>query len=220
VTARWCQIREVGVEVLATFRTVVLRIGNEQVAGTPGVEVAEIMQRALLALIAIGLVPTTRTGVLYGVATAVKNLWLGEILRACNAFRGIGPIDAGSWHTWILHSNKGGTGTICYKVPLCPHVTRFLYYSVEFFGYFRSVSAWISGSKVKNGTTDSQRNSQMRSGHTFPPAGPSCRRTRLQRPSSLCLAHSGCCCCCRRRSCHSPCSCPPLTEEKRPLAVF
>jgi hypothetical protein len=133
VTARWCQIREVGVEVLATLRTGVLRIGNEQVAGTPGVEVAEIMQRALLALIAIGLVPTTRTGVLYGVATAVKNLWLGEILRACNAFRGIGPIDAGSWHTWILHSNKGGTGTICYKGPLCPHVTRFLYYSVEFF---------------------------------------------------------------------------------------
>jgi hypothetical protein len=130
VTARWCQIGEVSVEVLATFRTVVLRIGDEQVAGTPGVEVAEIMQRALLALIAIGLVPTTRTGVLYGVATAVKNLWLGEILRACNAFRGIGPIDAGSWHTWVLHGNKGGTGTICCKVPLCPHGTRFLYYSV------------------------------------------------------------------------------------------
>jgi hypothetical protein len=86
VTARWRQIREVGVEVLATFRTVVLRIGDPQVTGTPGIEVTEIMQRALLALVAISVVPTTRTGVLCGVATAVKNLWLGEILRACNTF--------------------------------------------------------------------------------------------------------------------------------------
>src|SRR6266540_2299067 len=116
VTARGRQIREVGVEVLMTFRTVVLRIGDPQVTGTPGVEVASIMQRALLALVAIGLVPTTRTGVLCGVATAVKNLWLGEILRARDAFRGIGLVDAGSWHTWVLHGNKGGTDTIRSKV--------------------------------------------------------------------------------------------------------
>src|SRR5687768_8919718 len=75
------------------------------------------MQRALLALVAIGVVPTTRTGVLFGVATAVKNLWLGELLRACDAFRGIGPVDAGSWHTWVLHGNKGGTSNIRCKVP-------------------------------------------------------------------------------------------------------
>jgi len=55
-------------------------------------------------------------GVLWGVAIAVKNLWLGEILRARDAFRGIGLVDAGSWHTWVLHGNKGGTDTIRSKV--------------------------------------------------------------------------------------------------------
>jgi hypothetical protein len=139
VTARWRQLREVGVEVLMTFRTVVLRIGDPQVTGAPGVEIAEIMQRALLALVAIGLMSTTRTGVVCGVATAVKNLWLGESLRACNAFRGIGPVDAGSWHTWVLHGNKGGTGTRRYMVPLCPHATRFLYYSVRLCGTSPSI---------------------------------------------------------------------------------
>ena len=117
VTARWRQLTEVGVEVLVTFRTGVLRIGAPQVTGTPGVEIAEIMPRALLALVTIGLMSTTRTGVGCGGATAGKNLWLGEILRARDAFRGIGPVDAGSWHTWVLHGNKGGTGTIRYKVP-------------------------------------------------------------------------------------------------------
>jgi len=89
------------------------------------------MQRALPALVAIGLVPTTRTGMLFGVATAVKNLWRWEILRACDPFRGIGSVDAGSCHTWVLHSNKGGIINIRRKVPACPHETRFLYYSVE-----------------------------------------------------------------------------------------
>src|SRR5262249_51967194 len=67
-----------------------------------------------------------------GVATAVQNLWLGELRRAGNAFRGIGPIAAGAWHTWGLHGHKGGTGTIGGKVPLGPQVTRFLDYSVGF----------------------------------------------------------------------------------------
>src|SRR5205807_972692 len=38
-TARWRQIREVGVEVRATFRTVVLRIGDQEITRTPGVEI-------------------------------------------------------------------------------------------------------------------------------------------------------------------------------------
>ena len=108
-----------------------LRIGDHQITGTPGVEGAQIMQRALLALVAMGLVPTTRTGMLFGVAAAVKHLWRWEILRARDPFRGIGSVDAGSCHTWVLHGNKGGTGKIRRKVPACPHETRFLYYSVQ-----------------------------------------------------------------------------------------
>src|SRR5262249_28123848 len=62
VTARGGQSSEVSVEVLATCRTGGRRIGAEQVAGTPGVEVAALRQRALLALMALGLGPTTRPG--------------------------------------------------------------------------------------------------------------------------------------------------------------
>ncbi len=76
MAAGWGQVREVHAEICATFCTVVLQIGDHQVTRTPGVEIAQIVQRALLVLVAIGLVPTTRTGVSFGVATAVNSLWL------------------------------------------------------------------------------------------------------------------------------------------------
>ena len=49
-----------------------------------------------------------------------------------------------------------------------------------FFGHFRVVSTCIAGSKVKDGTMDSRRAPQMRSRHTFPPAGP--KEGRVSRP--------------------------------------
>jgi len=131
MAAGWGQVRKVYAEVLATLCTIVLRIGDHQVTGTPGVEIAQIMQRALLALVTIGLVSTTRTGMSFGVATAGNNLWLWEIRRARDAFRRIGPVDAGSWHTWVLLGNKVGTGNIRRNVLACLYKTRFLYYSVK-----------------------------------------------------------------------------------------
>jgi hypothetical protein len=83
VTARWRQLREVDVEVLMTFRTVVLRIGDPQVTGAPGVEVAQIMQRALLVRITLGLVPTTRVadaGVESGQRTRATCVPMGQRL--------------------------------------------------------------------------------------------------------------------------------------------
>src|SRR5215510_8177837 len=41
LTAGWRQICEVGVKVLATLRTVVLRIGDDEIAWTPEVEIAQ-----------------------------------------------------------------------------------------------------------------------------------------------------------------------------------
>jgi hypothetical protein len=40
MTARWRQIREVEVEVFATFRTVMLRIRDDEITRTPQVEIA------------------------------------------------------------------------------------------------------------------------------------------------------------------------------------
>jgi hypothetical protein len=54
LTARWCQIGEVYVKVLATLRTVMLRIRNDKIPRTPQVEIAQVVQRPLGLLVAIG----------------------------------------------------------------------------------------------------------------------------------------------------------------------
>jgi hypothetical protein len=62
LTAGWCQIGEVRVKVLATLRTVVLRIGDHKITRTPHVEIPEVVQRPLGLLIPVSLVRATRTG--------------------------------------------------------------------------------------------------------------------------------------------------------------
>jgi hypothetical protein len=54
VTGRWRQIREVSAKVLATLRTVMLRIRDDKIPRTPEVEMAQVMQRPLRLLVAIG----------------------------------------------------------------------------------------------------------------------------------------------------------------------
>ena len=63
LTARWRQIGEVRIKVLATLRTVVLRIGDHEITRTPQVEIPQVVQRPLGLLVPIGLVTTTRTRV-------------------------------------------------------------------------------------------------------------------------------------------------------------
>src|SRR5919206_3670795 len=58
LSAGWRQIREVRVTVLATLRTVMLRIRDDKIAWTPEVEIAQIVQPPLVLLVSIGLVPT------------------------------------------------------------------------------------------------------------------------------------------------------------------
>jgi hypothetical protein len=43
LSAGWRQIREVGVKVLATLRTVVLRIGDDEIPWTPEVEIPQVV---------------------------------------------------------------------------------------------------------------------------------------------------------------------------------
>jgi hypothetical protein len=61
MTTRWGQIREVGVKVLATFRTVVLRIRDDEITRTPQVEIAQVMQRPMRLIIPVGRVTATWT---------------------------------------------------------------------------------------------------------------------------------------------------------------
>src|SRR6266704_821325 len=90
VTARWRQIGEVRIEVLATLGAVMLRIGNHKITRTPQVEIAQVVQRPLGLLVSIGHVTTTRTRVPSVVATRGNHLWLGQVGHRGDPFGGIG----------------------------------------------------------------------------------------------------------------------------------
>jgi hypothetical protein len=47
LTTGWCEIGEVRVKVLATLRTVMLRIRDHEIPWTPEVEIAQVVQRPL-----------------------------------------------------------------------------------------------------------------------------------------------------------------------------
>src|SRR6266700_5918473 len=102
VTARWRQIGEVRIEVLATLGAVMLRIGNHKITRTPQVEIAQVVQRPLGLLVSIGHVTTTRTRVPSVVATRGNHLWLGQVGNRGDPFGGIGSIRTRTKHSFAL----------------------------------------------------------------------------------------------------------------------
>ena len=68
VTAWWCQIGQIRIEVLATLRAVMLRIGDHEIPRTPEVEIAQVVQRPLRLLVPISHITTTRTRVPFVIA--------------------------------------------------------------------------------------------------------------------------------------------------------
>src|SRR6266568_207666 len=102
LTAGWCQIGEVRVKVLATLRTVVLRIGDHQITRTPHIEIPEVVQRPLGLLIPVGLVRATRTGLPLVGATVRDDLWRWQVGNRSNSFGRIGPIRTRTEHGFVL----------------------------------------------------------------------------------------------------------------------
>src|SRR6266487_1158106 len=98
MTAWWCQISEVGVQVLATFRTVMLRIRDDKIPRTPHVEMAQVVQRPMRRLVPIGRVTTTRTRLPRVVATVQDDLGLRQVCERCHTFGRVGAI-----RTWAEH---------------------------------------------------------------------------------------------------------------------
>src|SRR5215831_17965873 len=98
LTARGCQIGEVGAKVLATLRTVMLGIGHKQITRTPQVEIPQIMERPLRLLVPIGRVTTTWARLPEVVATVGDDLGLEQVC---------GGGDPGAWVgavlTWTEH---------------------------------------------------------------------------------------------------------------------
>ena len=108
VTARWGQIRHVGIEVLATLGAVMLRIGDHEITRTPQIEIAQIVQRPMGLLVSVGHVTTSRTRVPYGVATIGNNLWLGQVGNRGHPFAGIGSIRPWTEHSCVLRARMLG----------------------------------------------------------------------------------------------------------------
>jgi hypothetical protein len=102
LTARWRQIRQVSLEVLMTGRTIVLRIGDDEIPWTPEVEIPQVVQCPLVLLIPIRLMTTTWTCVPLIIATVGDDLWRWEVGRYGNTFRGIGSIRTRTAHRFTL----------------------------------------------------------------------------------------------------------------------
>src|SRR5256885_7874424 len=98
LTAGWCEIGEVRVEVLVTFRTVMLRIRDDKITRTPHVEIAQIVQRPMGLLVPIGRVTTTRTRLPNVVATIRDDLGLRQVCGHRDPFARVGSV-----FTWTEH---------------------------------------------------------------------------------------------------------------------
>src|SRR5262244_2029622 len=104
LTTGWGEIREVGVKVLATLRTVVLRIGDHEIPRTPQVEIPQVVQRPLVLLVPIGLVPTPRTRLARVGAMRRDDLWRWQVCNRGNPFGGIGSIHPRTDHGCVLRA--------------------------------------------------------------------------------------------------------------------
>jgi len=93
LTARWRQLSEVGAQVRATLRTIMLCISHKQSPRTPHVEMAQIVQRPMRRLVPLGRVPTARTRLPAGVATVGDELGRGQVC---------GGGDPGAWVGAVL----------------------------------------------------------------------------------------------------------------------
>src|SRR4029450_10041815 len=104
LSAGWRQIREVRVKVLATLRTVMLRIRDDKIPRTPEVEIAEGVERPLVLLVPIGRVPTPRTRLARVGATGRDDLWRWQVGNGGHPFGGIGSIRPRTEHGGVLRA--------------------------------------------------------------------------------------------------------------------
>src|SRR5262249_17518916 len=112
LTAGWCQIGEVHVKVLATLRTVVLRIRDDKIPRTPQVEIPQVVQRPLKLLVPIGGVTAAWTGLPRVIATIGDDLWRWQVCNRGNPFRRIGSIRTRTEHGCGLLARIVGVSTI------------------------------------------------------------------------------------------------------------
>ena len=92
------QVGHVGVEVLATVGAIMLGVDQDDVAGSAGEGIAQVVEGAAGQAIAVGAVSAARAGPLAIIAALTGDLGLGQIVDTCGALGGVGAVFAGGRH--------------------------------------------------------------------------------------------------------------------------
>src|SRR5512142_1482089 len=98
VAAGMGQVGHVGVEVLAALRAEVPGVEHDQVAGPSGEGIAEVVEGAAAATVAVSTVAAPRAGPAAVASAAEADIRSGQVVDAGDALGGIGAVFAGSWH--------------------------------------------------------------------------------------------------------------------------
>src|SRR6266446_3336083 len=133
VTARWRQIGEVRIAVLATRGAVMLRRGHHKITRTPHVEMAQVVQRPMRLLVPRGRVTTARTRLPHGVATLRDALGLRQVCGHRDPFARVGSVCTWTEHRVALLAQR--LGPELYDKRLLG-ATRCARYSLEKTQYF------------------------------------------------------------------------------------
>jgi hypothetical protein len=94
------EVFHVGVEVFATSGAVMLRIEQDDVAGSAGEGIAEVVEGAACDAIAVGAMGASRAGPPTIIAALTGDLGFGQVADMSGALGGIGAIFAGWGHEW------------------------------------------------------------------------------------------------------------------------
>src|SRR5499426_4085641 len=123
--AGWRQVREVGAQVLATLRTVMLRIGHKQVTRTPHVEIPQIMERPMRLLVPIGRVTTTRARLPEVVATVGDDLGLWQVGGCGDPGACVGAVLNLTEHRVALLAQRFGPALYDTRLPGATRCSRY-----------------------------------------------------------------------------------------------
>ena len=75
-----------------------LRVDQDDVAGSSGEGIAQVVEGAACQAVAVGAVAAARAGSLAIIAALAGDLGLGQIVDACGALSGVGAVFAGCRH--------------------------------------------------------------------------------------------------------------------------
>jgi hypothetical protein len=92
------EVGHVGIEILATAGAIMLGVDQDDVAGSAGEGIAQVVESASGEAVAIGAMAASRTGPPAVIAALAGDLGFGQIVEACGALGRVGAVFAGCRH--------------------------------------------------------------------------------------------------------------------------